>query len=178
MLRLIADASGMIVPMMIVSILLYGAYKKVDLYDSFITGAKGGLSTVIGILPTLVGLMVAVGILRASGALDFITSAITPVTNTLGYPEEAVPLTLMRLVSSSAATGLLLDIFKIHGPDSYLGRLVSVMMRCTETILYTMSIYFMSVKITKTRYTLAGALAANIAGVAASVFITQRVFVF
>jgi len=176
MLKLIADASVMIVPLMFVSILLYGAYKKVDLYDSFITGAKDGLNTVIGILPTLVGLMVAVGILRASGALDLITRAVTPITDALGYPEEAVPLTLMRLVSSSAATGLLLDIFKTHGPDSYLGRLVSVMMSCTETILYTMSIYFMSVKITKTRYTLAGALVANVAGVAASVYITQRVF--
>jgi len=105
-----------------------------------------------------------------------ITNAATPITDALGYPREAVPLTLMRLVSSSAATGLLLDIFKIHGPDSYIGRLVSVMMSCTETILYTMSIYFMSIKITKTRYTLTGALVANAAGVAASVFITQRVF--
>lgn len=176
MLRLIADASGMIVPMMIVSILVYGAYKKVDLYDSFISGAKGGLNTVLGIMPTLIGLMVAVGILRVSGALDLIIRAVMPVSDALGYPQEALPLTLMRLVSSSAATGLLLDIFKIHGPDSYLGRLVSVMMSCTETIIYTMSIYFMSVKITKTRYTLAGALVANAAGVAASVYITQRVF--
>jgi spore maturation protein B len=166
----------MIVPFMFVSILLYGAYRRVDLYESFISGAKDGLNTVIGILPTLVGLMVAVGILRASGALGLITQAITPVTDALGYPEEAVPLTLMRMVSSSAATGLLLDIFKNHGPDSDIGRLVSVMMSCTETIVYTMSIYFMSVKITKTRYTLAGALIANISGVAASVFITQKVF--
>ena len=166
----------MIVPVMFVSILLYGAYKKVDLYDSFICGAKDGLNTVIGILPTLVGLMVAVGVLRASGALGLITWVATPVTDALGYPQEAVPLTIMRLISSSAATGMLLDIFKTYGPDSYLGRLVSVMMSCTETILYTMSIYFMSVKITKTRYTLTGALAANIAGVAASVYITQKVF--
>jgi spore maturation protein B len=176
MLRLITDISVMIVPMMFLSILSYGIYKKVNLYDSFVSGAKDGMNTVFTILPTLVGLMVAVGILRASGALDIITSAAIPVTDALGYPQEAVPLTLMRLVSSSAATGLLLDIFKTHGPDSYLGRLVSVMMSCTETILYTMSIYFMSVKITKTRYTLAGALAANFAGVAASVYITQRVF--
>jgi len=176
MLRLITEVSGMIVPFMFLSICLYGTYKKVDLYDSFISGAKDGLNTVIGILPTLVGLMVAVGILRASGALDLITRAAIPVTDALGYPQEAVPLTIMRLISSSAATGMLLDIFKTYGPDSYLGRLVSVMMSCTETILYTMSIYFMSVKITKTRYTLTGALVANIAGVAASVFITQRVF--
>ena len=176
MLKIITDVSSMIVPFMFVSILLYGAYKKVDLYDSFISGAKDGMNTVIGILPTLVGLMVAVGVVRASGALDIFTSAITPMTDALGYPREAVPLTLMRLVSSSAATGLLLDIFKTHGPDSYLGRLVSVMMSCTETILYTMSIYFMSIKITKTRHTLTGALVANFSGIMASLFIARRMF--
>jgi spore maturation protein B len=134
------------------------------------------MHTVVNILPTIVGLMVAVGILRASGALDLFSSFISPLTSRLGYPNEAVPLTLMRLVSSSASTGLLIDIFREHGPDSYIGRFVSIMMSCTETVFYTMSVYFMSVKITKARYTLAGALIANFVGVAASLMITNILF--
>jgi spore maturation protein B len=169
-------ASNLIIPLTFVLIIAYGYFKKVDLYDSFIEGAKDGMTTVVGIMPTLVGLMVAVGILRASGALDMISDFISPLTTRLGYPKEAVPLTFMRLVSSSASTGLLLDLFKRYGPDSYLGRFVSIMMSCTETVFYTMSVYFMSVKITKTRYTLAGALFANFAGIVASLLITNLLY--
>jgi spore maturation protein B len=98
------------------------------------------------------------------------------LTDRVGFPKEALPITFMRLISSAASTGLLLDIFKNFGPDSFVGRFVSVMMSCTETVFYTMSVYFMSVKITKTRYTLAGALIANLTGVAASIFITKAAF--
>jgi spore maturation protein B len=168
--------SNLIIPMTFAVIILYGYAKRVELYDNFIEGAKDGMQTVVGILPTIVGLMVAVGILRASGALDIISRLILPLTSRLGYPNEAVPLTLMRLVSSSASTGLLLDLFKKYGPDSYMGRFVSIMMSCTETVFYTMSVYFMSVKITKTRYTLTSALIANFAGVAASLLLTNILF--
>jgi len=168
--------SDLIIPAVFAIILANGFLKRVDMYGTFIEGAKDGFTTVLNILPTIIGLMVAVGILRASGALEIIGWLISPLTNLVGYPKELVPLTFMRLVSSSASTGLLLDIYKTYGPDSYLGRLVSVMMSCTETVFYTMSVYFMSVKITKTRYTLAGALIANFAGVAASVIVTQQVF--
>lgn len=175
-MKILLTISDLIIPMTFVSILLFGYYKKVDLYDTFIEGARDGFSTVLNILPTLIGLMVAVGILRASGALDIFSKFLSPLTNRIGYPEEAVPLTFMRLVSSSASTGLLLDIFKNSGPDSQTGRFVSIMMSCTETVFYTMSIYFMSVKITKTRYTLSAALFANLAGIIASLFITRFVF--
>ncbi|MDR2649999.1 MAG: spore maturation protein [Clostridiales bacterium] len=168
--------SNLIIPLTFAVIILYGYAKNVDLYDNFIEGAKDGMQTVIGILPTIVGLMVAVGILRASGALDIFSGIISPLTSRLGYPNEAVPLTLMRLVSSSASTGLLLDLFKKYGPDSFMGRFVSIMMSCTETVFYTMSVYFMSVKITKTRYTLTGALIANVAGIAASLVLTNILF--
>ncbi|MCL1845930.1 MAG: spore maturation protein, partial [Defluviitaleaceae bacterium] len=113
-----------------------------------------------------------VGMLRASGAFDILGDLISPITDRLGYPADAVPLTLMRLVSSSASTGLLLDLFERHGPDSFLGQFVSIMMSSTETVFYTMSIYFMSIKITKTRFTLAGALFANFCGVLLSLWIT------
>jgi len=168
--------SNLIIPLTFAIIILYAYSKKVALYDNFVEGAKDGMHTVVGILPTIVGLMVAVGILRASGALDLFSRFISPLTSRMGYPNDAVPLTLMRLVSSSASTGLLIDIFKEHGPDSYIGRFVSIMMSCTETVFYTMSVYFMSVKITKARYTLAGALIANFVGVAASLMITNVLF--
>ncbi|MDR2751318.1 MAG: spore maturation protein [Clostridiales bacterium] len=175
-MSVILYASNLIIPLTFALIILYAYGKKVDLYDTFIEGAKDGMMTVVGIMPTLVGLMVAVGILRASGALDLLSSFISPLTTRLGYPKEAVPLTFMRLVSSSASTGLLLDLFKEHGPDSYLGRFVSIMMSCTETVFYTMSVYFMSVKITKTRYTLSGALFSNFVGIVASLILANILY--
>ena len=175
-MKFIMLLSDLIIPMTFALIILYGYLKRVELYDNFIEGAKDGMRTVAGILPTIVGLMVAVGILRASGALDLFSRFISPITSRLGYPNEAVPLTLMRLVSSSASTGLLLDLFKKFGPDSYIGRFVSIMMSCTETVFYTMSVYFMSVKITKTRYTLTGALIANLVGIIASLALTNMLF--
>lgn len=120
-------------------------------------------------MPTLVGLMVAVGILRASGFLDFLADIIGRFTKYIGFPGELVPLTIVKMFSSSAATGLLLDIYKEYGTDSRLGLIASISMSCTETIFYTMSVYFMAAKVTKTRYTLAGALLATVAGLAASV---------
>ena len=168
--------SDFILPMTFALILIYGYSKKVKMYDAFIEGAMDGVKIVFQIMPTLLGLILAVGILRASGALDLISFLVSPITNFMGFPSEAVPVTLMRLVSSSASTGLLIDIYKNFGTDSFLGRFVSVMMSSTETVFYTMSVYFMSVKITKTGYTLSGALFANFVGVMASLYITKFVF--
>ena len=170
-MKIVILISNLIMPLVIVYILAYGYSRKIDVYETFIEGAKKGFSIVFEIMPTLIGLMVAVGILRASGTLDLLSQLVAPIADRVGYPKEAVPLTFMRLVSSSASTGILLDIFKEYGPDSYIGRFVSIMMSCTETVFYTMSVYFMSVKITKTRYTLAGALVANLAGAIASLLI-------
>lgn len=175
-MKLMLLISDLIIPLSFVSIILFGYTKKMDVYDTFIEGAKDGFTTVLQISPTLIGLMVAVSILRVSGFLDIFSHLLAPLTEIVGFPTEAVSLTFMRLVSSSASTSLLLDIFKNHGPDSFIGRFVSVMMSCTETIFYTISVYFMSVKITKTKYTLQVALLANLAGVIASLFITEAVF--
>lgn len=163
--------SDLMIPLVLIYILFYAYSKKTSVYDSFIDGAEEGFKTVFKIAPTLVGLMVSVGILRASGALDLLSNIISPITEKLGYPTEVVPLTFMRLVSSSASTGILLDLFKTYGPDSFIGKFVSVMMSSTETVFYTMSVYFMAVNITKTKYTLVCALIANFAGVLASLWI-------
>lgn len=154
---------------MIFGIICYGCMMKVNVYDVFIKGAKSGFFTVIKIMPTLVGLMIAVGILRASGFLDFLAGIIGSVTKYIGFPGELVPLTIVKMFSSSAATGLLLDAFKEHGTDSFIGLTASISMACTETIFYTMSVYFMTAKVSKTRYTLTGALISTFAGLAASV---------
>jgi len=176
MMRFILVISDLIIPIIFITVITYGILKNVDIYDTFIEGAKEGLNTVFEVFPTLVGLMVAVGILRISGTLDIISVLISPITDLVNFPTEVVPLTLMRLVSASAARGLLLDLFENFGPDSFIGRFASIMMSSTETIFYTISIYFMSVKITKTRYTLIGALIANFAGVIASLYITIYIF--
>ena len=160
-----------IVPFIILAIVTYGILMRTNVYDNFIKGAKSGFFTAIKIMPTLIGLMVAVGILRASGFLDFLSSIIGHFTAYIGFPGELVPLTIVKMFSSSAATGLLLDIFKEYGTDSRLGLIASISMACTETIFYTMSVYFMTAKIKKTRYTLTGALLATLAGLAASVLI-------
>lgn len=168
--------SDFILPFTVLYIVGYGLLTKVNVFDEFVEGAKDGLRVVVGIVPTLVGLMVGIGILRASGTLDMLSNLIRPITDLFHFPSQLVPLALVKMFSSSAATSLLLDIFKQFGPDSYVGRLSSIMMSCTETIFYTMAVYFMAAKVTKTRYTLAGALVATFSGIVTSVIICQLVF--
>lgn len=176
MMKSILIISDFIIPVTVFIIVLYGCIKKVDIYDAFIEGAKDGLKIVVDILPTLIGLMVAVAVLRAGGVLDMITIVLRPLAEITGFPAEIIPLCLMRLVSASAANGLLMDLFQNFGPDSFLGQMASVMMCCTETVFYTMSVYFMAVGIRNTRYTLACALIANAAGILAAFYITKAVF--
>ncbi len=170
-IQVILYLSDLLVPFLIFYVVAYGILAKRPVYDDFVRGARDGFQTVIQIMPTLIGLMVAVGVLRASGFLDFLSGMLGTVTDLVHFPSELVPLTIVRMFSSSAATGLALDIFKKYGTDSYLGRVSSIMMSCTETIFYTMSVYFMTAKVKNTRYTLAGALLATAAGVAASVLL-------
>lgn len=169
MANVLANFSNIIIPVLIFYIVAYGLLNRVKVYEEFIGGAKEGLKTVVQILPTLVGLMVGVGVLRASGFMGFLGGLLGTLTEKIGIPADIVPLVLVKMFSSSAATGLVLDIFKTHGTDSYIGMLTSILMSCTETIFYTMSVYFMAAKVTKTRYTLAGALISMVAGLLASV---------
>ena len=157
-MKFILYISEYLVPIIIFYIAGFAFLSKRPVFDDFIEGAKQGMKTVAEILPTLIGLMTAVGVLRASG---------------FHIPAQIVPVILVRLVSSSAATGLLLDIFKTSGPDSYVGMMVSILESCTETVFYTMSVYFMTAKVTKTRWTFAGAMLATGAGVAASIILAS-----
>lgn len=174
-MRFLMFLSDALIPILVFYIIGFGILMKKNVYDDFLKGAKEGIQTVVGILPTLVGLMIAVGILRASGLLDFISTTCMGWTEHIGIPSELIPIAIVKMFSSSAATGLLVDLYKEAGCDSFVGMAASVMLSCTETIFYTMSIYFMSVKVRKTGFTLPGALFATLAGIAASIFLAGRV---
>lgn len=173
MLSVLSNLSNIIIPLVIFYVVAEGILEKTNIYEDFIKGAKDGFQVVIRIMPTLIGLMVAVGILRASGFLDFVGRITCGLTDSLGYPSELIPVTIIKMFSSSAATGLVLDLFKRYGTDSYIGLVTSIMMSCTETVFYTMSVYFMAAKVTKTRFTLTGALLSTLAGIVASVLLAQ-----
>ncbi len=171
MLSVLSNLSNIIIPLVVFYIVAEGLLMKTNIYENFIKGAKDGFLVVIRIMPTLIGLMMAVGVLRASGFLDFIGKITGGLTDSIGFPSELIPVTMIKMFSSSAAIGLVLDIFKEFGPDSYIGLVTSVMMSCTETVFYTMSVYFMAAKVTKTRFTLPGAILCTLAGIIASVVI-------
>ena len=163
------------IPLLIFYIVGFGLLQKVDVYQEFVKGAKEGIKTVVELLPTLIGLLMSVGILRASGALDLAASYLAPVAKLLHFDAALIPIAAIKLFSSSAATGLVLDIFETYGPDSMLGKTVSILCSSTETVFYTMSVYFIAAKVKKTRWTLAGGLLSTVAGIAASVWVAQCV---
>ena len=175
-MRFLIYISDYIIPFLFFYIIGLGLLNKTNIFDEFIVGAKDGFKVVLDILPTLVGLMVAIGILRASGALTIVSDLLRPLTDFLHFPSQLVPVAIIKMFSSSAATSLVLDIFKEYGPDSFLGRLASVMMSSTETIFYTLAVYFMAAGVKKTRYTLLGCLLTTITGIIVSVIMTKLVF--
>lgn len=171
-----AQLSNILIPALIFYIVAMGLSQKKDIYASFTRGAKDGMKTVAGIVPTLIGLMIAVGVLRASGFLDFVGTIIGKIIGLFcaGFPNELISLFIVKLFSASAATGLALDIFKEYGTDSFAGLATSLALASTETVFYTMSVYFMAAKVTKTRWTLTGALLSTFAGLVASVIMAGR----
>lgn len=174
-MRILTFISNLMIPLLLFYIIGYGLLSRRDIYRDFLDGAADGLKIAVGICPALIGLMTAVGILRASGFLELLTRLLGKITEFLGIPGEILPLSVVRLFSSSAATGLLLDIFKESGTDSAAGLMGALILGSTESVFYCMSVYFSSVKVKKTRYTLAGALFASVAGAAAAVCIVHAI---
>ncbi|MBD5135631.1 MAG: spore maturation protein [Lachnospiraceae bacterium] len=170
-MKFLVYISDYMIPLLVFYVVGYGILMKKNVYDDFVSGAKEGMKTVVSILPTLIGLMVGVGVLRASGFLDAVSNVIGRLTEPIGVPSALMPSIIVRMFSSSAATGLVLDLFKEYGTDSPIGIMASIMMGSTETIFYTMSVYFMAAKVRKTRWTLPGALLCTFAGVIASIII-------
>ena len=155
---------NMIVPFTICGVALYGAFHRVDVYSSLVQGAGEGLSTLVRIVPSLVGLMTAVYMLRASGALELAALALAPLLERVGLDPELLPLMLVRPLSGSAALGVGAELISTYGPDSQLGRTAAVMLGSTETTFYTIAVYFGAVGITRTRYAVPAALCADLTG--------------
>jgi spore maturation protein B len=149
-------------PAVVLSIILFGFIRKVPVFDTFVAGAKEGLRSTIAILPTLIGLILAVSMFSASGALDLLSSFLAPVASLIGLPKQVMPLTLIRPISGSGSTAVLTQIFKDYGPDSLIGRIASVMSASTETTFYAIAVYFGAVNIKKTRHTIPAALTADL----------------
>ena len=172
-MKLISYISVFMIPVLILYILGYGLIAKRNIYNDFLEGAEEGLKIVWRLVPTLIGLMTAVGVLRASGFLELLGGILSTASGVHDIAPGLFQLVLGRLITSGAATGLLLDIFKQFGTDSPTGLMAALMLSATESVFYCMSVYFGSVGVQKTRYTLPGALLASLAGMMAAVCIVQ-----
>ena len=165
-----------ILPIMLLTFLGAALYKKIPLYDTFIDGAKEGFSIGVKIIPYLVGILVAIGMFRASGAIEFLAHALAPALNLIGMPADILPLAIIRPLSGSGALGITTEIANQYGGDSYMARLAAVMTGSSETTLYVIAVYFGSVGISKIRHALIAGLVADIAGMLAALFICRLVF--
>jgi len=160
----------------IVGIPVYAALKKVNVFDAFIVGAKQGFTTSVSIIPYLIAMMVAIGMLRASGFFDLIDKLLMPVMNLIGMPTQVLPLALIRPFSGSASTGVMAELIHKYGGDSLIAKTAATMMGSTETTFYVIAVYFGSVGIRRTRHAIPAGLLADLAGILASVFICRYLF--
>jgi len=163
-----------IIPIIVIIIITYGMIKGRKVYEWFIEGAKEGLKVCLNIFPYLLAMIVAVHIFREAKLLEILNNLIAPLSNKIGLPKEVTPLVLVKPLSGSGAIGILTDILKNYGPDSKIGLISSVIMGTTETIFYTLTVYFGAVQIKKTRHTLWAALLADLTAIIASIFIVTR----
>lgn len=175
-MNLVQSISIIAVPAMFFTILVFGLVRRVKVYDCFLEGATDGLKTAVRITPPIIGLMVAVAMLRASGTLELIGQLLRPVTSLIGMSDDLLPLALLRPVSGGGSIGILTDLVSRFGPDTMVGRTASVMMGSTETTFYTLTVYFGAVGIKNTRHALPSALFADAVGIVSSVVICRLMF--
>lgn len=154
--------SEFVLPIIITFIVCYGLFKKIDVFETFVCGVQKGIEISIKIFPTILGLVTAVYMLRASGAIEFLSEFLYPVTSILGIPKECTPLVLLKPISGGGGLAIGSDILKNHGADSYIGRVASIMLASSETSFYTMSLYYGSLGISKMKYTVICALTADL----------------
>jgi spore maturation protein B len=176
LIRAILDAiSTWAIPLLLAGIPAIALARGVKVYPAFVDGAKQGFETAVRIVPPLVAILVALGMLRASGAMDAAARALAPVTGWLGIPASVVPILLVRPLSGGAALGVVGDVLRSEGPDSYAGRLVSVMAGSTETTFYVLAVYMGAAGVSRYRHALPAALLADLAGFAAAVVAVRLV---
>ncbi len=164
------------IPLLFFVFLGWGIVKRVKVYEVFVEGAKDGFNVAVRIIPYLVAMLAAIGIFRASGAMELLTTLLAPVTRLIGMPSEALPMALMRPLSGSGSLGIMTEIMKVHGADSFLGVLVSTMYGSSETTFYVLAVYFGTVAVKNTRHAVPTGLIADLAGMLAAVWICRLVF--
>lgn len=168
--------SNYAIPFLLLVIPILGFAKKVKVYEAFVEGAKDGFTVAIKIIPFLVAILVAIGMFRASGAMDYFVYLLSPITNLIGMPAETLPVALMRPLSGSGTLGIVTELMNEHGPDSFIGRLSSTMFGSTETTFYVLAVYFGAVGIKKSRHAVAAGLIGDVVGLLMAVFICRIVF--
>lgn len=154
-----------IIPIIIGAVILHGMFKGVKVYECFVEGAKDGISICIKIFPYLLAMLVAVSVFRESKAMDYFIKLAGPIVGLVGLPPELIPLAMVKPLSGSGAMGIFAEILKTYGADSYIGLVASIMMGSTETIFYTITVYFGSVNIKKVRHTIFAAVFADITAI-------------
>ena len=170
------NLSSLVVPILLAAVAAFGLGRRVDIYGALTHGAEEGLTVLLRIVPALVGLLTAVSMFRASGAMEWLSGLLAPVLGWLGIPSETAPLLLIRPISGSGALAVATDLMRTHGPDSYIGRVAAVMLGSTETTFYTIAVYFGSAGIHRTRHAVPAALAAALTGFAASALAVRLFF--
>ena len=170
------SVSGLVIPLLLSAVAMYGMGRKVDVYGALTHGAEEGLTVLLRIVPALVGLLTAVSMFRASGAMEWLSGLFAPALDLLGIPPETAPLMLVRSVSGNGALAVASDLMAVHGPDSYVGRVAAVMLGSTETTFYTIAVYFGSAGVRKTRYAVPAALIADLTGFMAAAFAVRLFF--
>lgn len=164
------------IPVIIVFIPLFAYYKKVPVYETFVDGAKDGFDTAIKIIPHLVGMMVAISVFRASGALDLLIGVVRPLFDRFGVPSEVMPLGVLRPITGAGSLAYVTDLIKEHGPDSLVGRIASTIQGSTDTTLYVLTVYFGAIGIRNSRYAFKVGLFSDLVGFIASIIICLLIF--
>ncbi len=168
--------SAWLIPVLLLIIPTVGMMRRVKIYEVFVEGAKEGFHTAVRILPYLTAVLAAAGLFRSSGAMEVLVRLLSPLTERVGMPAEVLPAALLRPLSGSGSLGLITELMKTHGPDSFIGNLASTLYGCTETTFYVIAVYFGAVGIKKTRYAVPVGLTADLAGMAAALFICRFLF--
>lgn len=164
------------IPVLIVAIALIGIIRKVKVFDEFVTGAKEGFAVAINIIPFLVGLLVAIGMFRASGAMDLLTAGLKPIMAATGFPAELFPLAILRTLTGSGSLAFTTDLIKTYGPDSLIGRMAAVMYGSSETTFYVLAVYFGAISVKRTRHAVPAALIGDLVAAVATVAVCAWMF--
>lgn len=173
---ILAAVSAWAIPTLILLVVAAGAMRRVKVYESFVEGAREGFEVAVRIIPYLVAILVAVGMLRASGAVEALVGAVGGLTSAIGLPAEVLPVALLRPLSGSGTLGLVSELSKVHGPDSFVGRLSATMYGSTETTFYVLAVYFGAVGITRSRHAVLAGLAGDLAGLVAALLVCRWLF--